>query len=198
MYMESKTNDFFSKVAVANQSGAMEAGTISKNGRSSKSLTSRRNLIVICLIIFGLGGFYSCGEPTIVSVCEVLTTPMFEVKVMDMNHTKSGLILKVKYRNTDNESRFLFGAGQLFFELNDNEYTFEFDEDYDPTPSEIFTDEFNPFATITFRVRFKVPKEMYSASCYYIPARYDETDYRIFLGTINSLTNCSNNENINE
>ena len=32
------------KVAVANQSGAMEAETISKNGRNPKSQTSRANV----------------------------------------------------------------------------------------------------------------------------------------------------------
>ena len=35
---------FSVETAVANQSGAMEADTISKNGRSSKSQTSRGNL----------------------------------------------------------------------------------------------------------------------------------------------------------
>ena len=37
------------EAAVANQSGAMEADTISKNGRSSKSLTSRGNFIIYML-----------------------------------------------------------------------------------------------------------------------------------------------------
>jgi len=38
------------KEAVANQSGAMEADTISKNGRSLKSQMSRKTLQVIVLL----------------------------------------------------------------------------------------------------------------------------------------------------
>ena len=53
---------FTTNEAVANQSGAMEADTISKNGRSSKSLTSRKNIrflstlctvFVVCLVFTG-------------------------------------------------------------------------------------------------------------------------------------------------
>ena len=49
--------------AVANQSGAMEADTISKNGRSSKSHTSRRNkyslVIFVCLFCFATFSTYA-------------------------------------------------------------------------------------------------------------------------------------------
>ena len=42
------------EAAVANQCGAMEADTISKNGRNLKSQMSKRNFVVfVCLIFFG-------------------------------------------------------------------------------------------------------------------------------------------------
>jgi len=44
-------SNFSVETAVANQSGAMEADTISKNGRSSKSHTSRGNFLRISLTI---------------------------------------------------------------------------------------------------------------------------------------------------
>ena len=39
-------SNLVNELAVANQSGAMEADTISKNGRSSKSQMSRGNILV--------------------------------------------------------------------------------------------------------------------------------------------------------
>ena len=48
------------EVAVANHSGAMEADTISKNGRSSKSLTSRGNFIKkACVSLLAAGIIFS-------------------------------------------------------------------------------------------------------------------------------------------
>ena len=48
-------SNFLVETAVANQSGAMEADTISKNGRSLKSLTSKGNLmkslILFCVLV---------------------------------------------------------------------------------------------------------------------------------------------------
>ena len=194
MLVNRKTNMknviFITNEAVASHCGAMEADTISKNGRSLKSHMSKINSFLICIIIFVICGFYSCGDPTIVSVCEVLSTKMFDVRIDDVNLTNSGLVLRVTYINTDNESRYLLGTGELFFERDGKEYTFDNDDDYAPTPLEVYTDALNPFSTITFRVRFKVPKELYSASCYYIPARYDNDDYRIFLGTLASPVSC--------
>ena len=81
-------NKFKFKAAVANQGGAMEADTISKHGRSSKSLMSRKNiqflstiyaLSVMCLVFTGCpkdpedkspltitkpnyGDIYHCGQ----------------------------------------------------------------------------------------------------------------------------------------
>ena len=40
-------NRFFLEGAVANHSGAMEAETISKNGRNSKSLMSKGNIVFV-------------------------------------------------------------------------------------------------------------------------------------------------------
>ena len=47
--------------AVANQSGAMEADTISKNGRSSKSLMSRTNFLSKACIVLLAAGFIFSG-----------------------------------------------------------------------------------------------------------------------------------------
>ena len=50
------------ETAVANQSGAMEADTISKNGASSKSHTSRRNnILVITAFVALMLSMVACG-----------------------------------------------------------------------------------------------------------------------------------------
>jgi len=54
---------FKTAVAFVNQNGAMEADTISKNGRSSKSLMSRRNLHVLFFLSMALSvGAISCNK----------------------------------------------------------------------------------------------------------------------------------------
>jgi len=54
-------SEFFIRAAVANMGGAMEADTISKHGRSSKSHTSRGNIwIKTCFAVF-MACFISIG-----------------------------------------------------------------------------------------------------------------------------------------
>jgi len=54
-------NKFQFKSAVANQDGAMEADTISKNGRNSKNQTSRREFLSYLAIAAVSAAFTSCG-----------------------------------------------------------------------------------------------------------------------------------------
>ena len=49
------------EVAVANQSGAMEAETISKHGRSLKSQMSRENFYNVCVLLLMVIAFSSCA-----------------------------------------------------------------------------------------------------------------------------------------
>ena len=61
-------SNFSIKAAVANWSGAMEADTISKNGRSSKSQTSRRKLYLpFLLCLFWTVSLSSYGQNIIIN-----------------------------------------------------------------------------------------------------------------------------------
>ena len=63
---------------VANQSGAMEADTISKNGRSLKSHTSRRNkcslVVFVCLLLFSSFSAYAQEAKPRIAVLELSAT----------------------------------------------------------------------------------------------------------------------------
>ena len=80
---------FLVEAAVANQSGAMEAETISKNGRSSKSHTSRG--VFLGILCFALITMMSCGgDKTMTLTVEEVTLyvikdvmPIKELKMID-------------------------------------------------------------------------------------------------------------------
>jgi hypothetical protein len=72
--------------AVANQSGAMEADTISKNGRSLKSHTSRGNisicmLVLLFVISFGVG-LSACTESRAQSGSNTKVSVRWEYKIL--------------------------------------------------------------------------------------------------------------------
>lgn len=88
------------ETAVANQSKAMEAETISKHGRSLK----RRNIvqIVICVVLFFTASFLS-NNITVASTAIVVTTNATitadEAGKIALNHVGSGTVVLVKTKS---------------------------------------------------------------------------------------------------
>jgi hypothetical protein len=89
--------------------------------------------------------------------------------------------LKVKYKNTDTESRML-GIGAVYIRYNNKGYTFDHLEQVLSKNWLTGIEQLNPLTSTTKFMAYKLPKEITGAA-YYHPGRTDTTMF-IYIGEI--------------
>ena len=92
------------------------------------------------------------------------------------------LILNVSFKNTDNESRTLVGAGTIWINYNGKEYEYDKDETILLEGWSMILEKHNPLTTKTTNLVFKIPSEI-RGPAYYQPGRSSKNE-RIFLGNL--------------
>lgn len=138
-------------------------------------------------------------EQKVISKGDVLHTKYFDVivnKAELSNGVKTGnqfadikpekdnnfLILNVSFKNTDNESRTIFGAGTIWINYNGKDYEYDKDETVLLEGWGMILEKFNPLTSKTTNLVFKIPSEI-KGPAYYQPGRSSK-DERIFLGNL--------------
>ncbi len=134
-------------------------------------------------------------QQVIVGIKDTLRTPMFDVTLRrfwllkwvdthneytDLNpepNTKY-LVLGLKYKNTDTESR-MIGQGQIIINYNGRDYNFDHAETIMAAGFSTGMEQLNPLTTHTVIFVYKLPKEL-KGIAYYHPGRTDDRRYISF------------------
>lgn len=127
-------------------------------------------------------------SPNIVQLTQPLTTQYFEVTVQKYWVLKSVntnneytdlpqlpdikyLVLRIKYKNTDTESRMIL-TGDVLINYNGKDYNFDHPETILGEGWQTGLEQINPLTHLITAVVYKIPKEL-KGTAYYRPGRAD-------------------------